>query len=221
MMKPYFETELGKLYHGDCLEIMPELEPVDLVLTDPPYGMNYHSNHYKHSNPFKPIKGDNKYPAELIPVFKRMALKAVFCFCRWDNLKDVEKPKSFIVWVKNNWTAGDLKNEFGRSWEGILFYPCKNHHFEKRIPDSIHFKRIPPTRLYHPTQKPVPLIEWLLKNTSTINDLIRDPFLGSGTTAIVCERLNRRWDAIEISEEYCEIAAKRIERETQQMKLFR
>ena len=38
-MRPYYETELGKLYHGDCLEIMPELEPVDLVLTDPPYGL--------------------------------------------------------------------------------------------------------------------------------------------------------------------------------------
>lgn len=38
-MKPYYETELGKLYHGDCLEIMPQLEPVDLVLTDPPYGI--------------------------------------------------------------------------------------------------------------------------------------------------------------------------------------
>ena len=72
----------------------------------------------------------------------------------------------------------------------------------------------------HPTQKPVALIGWLLKKFSQENDLIFDPFLGSGTTAVACEKLGRRWIGIEISEKYCEIAARRIDNEARQGKLF-
>ena len=220
MLKPYYETKLGKLYHGDCLEIMPQLEPVDLVLTDPPYGMKYHSGWYKLGNPHKKITGDDRYPTELIPRFKKMAKKSVYCFCRWDNLYGVDRPKSFIVWVKNNWSAGDLKNACGRMWEGILFYPLAGHKFNKRIPDVIDFKRIPPTRIYHPTQKPTMILEWIIESSSIKGDTIFDPFIGSGSTAVSCENLNRQWIGIEISEKYCEIAAKRIEQETKQLKLW-
>ena len=219
-MKPYYETDLGKLYHGDCLDIMPELEPVDLVLTDPPYGMQYQSGRYNYGNPHKLIVGDDSFPAHIIPKLKKIARKGVFVFCRWDNLSEVEKPKSFIVWVKNNWSAGDLKNACGRMWEGILFYPTMQHRWVKRMPDVIDFKRIPPTKIKHPTQKPVMLCEWLIKHTTNKQDSILDPFIGSGTTAIACEKLNRRWIGIEISEEYCEMAAKRIEQESKQLKMF-
>ena len=57
MRKPYYETKLGKLYHGDCLEIMPELEPVDLVLTDPPYGQN---RQHRGVKKFGEIQGNEK-----------------------------------------------------------------------------------------------------------------------------------------------------------------
>jgi len=65
----------------------------------------------------------------------------------------------------------------------------------------------------HPTQKPIKLIEYLLKICSNENNLILDPFLGSGTTAVACEQLNRRWIGIEINPEYCDIAKQRIEEE--------
>lgn len=218
---PYFETELGRIYHGDCLEIMQEMkdDSIDLILTDPPYGISYLSNYYKNKNPFGKIKNDEKYPIYVIPILKKLAKKAVFCFCRWDNLFEVEKPKSFIVWAKNNWTAGDLLHEYGRSWEGILFYPLQEHSFKKRLPDLIDFRRIPPTKLHHPTEKPKTLISWIIENNSDTNDIIFDPFIGSGTTAIACERLNRRWIGIEISKEYCDIAVDRIKKETAQLKL--
>lgn len=69
----------------------------------------------------------------------------------------------------------------------------------------------------HPTQKPVALMVWCLGFAG--GDVL-DPFIGSGTTAVACEQLGRKWVGIEISEKYCEIAAKRIERERQQLKLF-
>jgi len=221
MIAPYFSTENGVLYNSDCLSMMRDMpdKSVDLVLTDPPYGMEYYSNHYKNGNPHDKIIGDNLFDSKWIEEFKRLAKKAVIVFCRWNNLKDLPQPKSFIVWIKNNWTAGDLKHEYGRMWEGILFYPMENHKFNKREPDIIDCRRTPSTELLHPTQKPVFLIERLLKNNSTEGDLILDPFLGSGTTAVACEKLNRRWIGCEISEVYCKIARRRIEAEALQGKL--
>ena len=69
----------------------------------------------------------------------------------------------------------------------------------------------------HPTQKPTNLICYIL---SVGGGRVLDPFLGSGTTAVACERLKRQWIGIEIEEKYCEIAAKRIEAERKQLKLF-
>jgi len=72
----------------------------------------------------------------------------------------------------------------------------------------------------HVTPKPVPLIENIIKHSSTEGDTVLDNCAGSGTTAIACERLNRKWIACEISEEYCKIIAKRIESERKQLKMF-
>jgi len=72
----------------------------------------------------------------------------------------------------------------------------------------------------HPTQKPVALMEYLTKTYTNKGETVLDFCLGSGTTAIACERLNRRWIGIEIEEKYCEIAAKRIESERSQRKLW-
>ena len=80
-------------------------------------------------------------------------------------------------------------------------------------------KEAPEVR-FHPTQKPVGLFMQILRKYSPEGEIILDPFLGSGTTAIACERLKRRWIGIEIEEKYCEIAAKRIEQERKQRKLF-
>ena len=70
----------------------------------------------------------------------------------------------------------------------------------------------------HPNQKPVTLMQWCIEKTS--GETIFDPFLGSGTTALAAERLNRKWIGIELEERYCEISAKRIEGERKQLKLF-
>ena len=78
-----------------------------------------------------------------------------------------------------------------------------------------------PNENEHPTQKPVELMELLLKYHSQENMLILEPFCGGGSTALACEKLNRRWIGIEISEKYCEIAKKRVEEYTSQLKLFK
>lgn len=209
--KPYYSHAGITIYHADCRDILPFLDPVDLVLTDPPYGMDYHSNHYKDGNPHLKIAGDDYYPTEIIKLCIDKATKAVFTFCRWENLQDIPKPKSFIVWAKNNWTAGDLEHEYGRQWEGIAFYPKDGHGFIYRPADIIDTRRVPSGKLLHPTEKPLSTILAILKANK--GDTILDPFMGSGTTLVAAKQLGRKAVGIEIEEKYCEIAVRRLSQE--------
>lgn len=208
----YFKDESTVIYCADCKDILPYFEDksFDLVLTDPPYGMNYHSGRYKGINPHAPIVGDEHYPIEILDDFQRITKGAILLFCRWDNLYEVPKPKSFISMIKNNWSAGDLEGAFGRQWEGILFYPQDEFKFNHRLPDVLDCRRIPPTKLLHPTQKSEYPIQTLIEECSPINAIILDPFLGSGTTTYCANKLNRKGIGIEISEKYCKIAVERL-----------
>jgi site-specific DNA-methyltransferase (adenine-specific) len=211
----YFRTDLGVLYCGDCLEIMTDLDPVDLVLTDPPYGMDYQSARRTDKARWKDkIHGDDQYPLWVFDIKPKIA---TFAFCRCDNLKEIPTPKSFIVWDKMCHSMGDLRHEFGRQWEGIAFYPGHGHYFKRRPVDVIRVPKVSPEKLTHPNEKPCGVYYPILDSH---DGTVVDPFFGSGTTAVACEQLNRRWIGIEISEKYCEIAAKRIERERQQLKMF-
>ena len=191
---------------GDCLEVMKTFpdKAFDLVVTDPPYGMEFRSNHRfkKHDK----IAGDDRFPLEAMEECFRLAKRAVYVFCRWDNLKELPPPKSVLVWVKNNWSMGDLQHEHGRQWEAIAFYPQENHKFIKRIPDVIYENRT--GNNLHPTEKPVELIRKLL--AANEGATVLDPFAGSGTTVLAAQSLGRSGTGIEISEKYCEIARNRL-----------
>ena len=206
-MKPYYQDDFCTIYHGDCREILPTLPKVDLVLTDPPYGMNWQSNHRKRKH--SKIEGDAELPTETITTAVGMASAAAYVFCRWDNINQMPAPKSVLVWVKNNWSMGDLEHEHGRQWEACLFYPQKEHRFIKRIPDVIARNRT--GNELHPTEKPVSLMTELI--ACNFGDTILDPFMGSGTTLRAAKDLGRKAIGIEIEERYCEIAAKRMAQE--------
>jgi len=214
-MKP-IEDFVGKVIQGDCLEVMKQMpdKSVDLVLTDPPYGINFQSNYRinKHSK----ILGDGNFPVHIFDDLFRIASRAVYVFCRWDNLRQLPKPKSVLCWVKNNWSMGDLKHEHGRQWEACCFYPMENHEFIERIPDVIFSNRT--GNELHPTQKPIEVIEKII--SANRGGVILDCFLGSGTTAVAAERLGRKWIGIELDPKYCAIAQARIDAERAQLKMF-
>ena len=217
MIKPYYETENGRLYCGDCLEIMSKLEQVDLVLTDPPYGIKAYFNGtmgggvLAKQSKYKATTWDNSIPEKKIFDFVIAKSKNQIIFGGNYFIEYLKNSPCWLVWNKDNgnnnfadcelaWTSFKTSVRIIKwRWQGML-------------------KEAPETR-YHPTQKPVGLFSWILDKYSNPNDLILDCFAGSGTTAIACEHLNRKWIGIEISEEYCEIAAKRIEQELQQTKL--
>ena len=119
-----------------------------------------------------------------------------------------------IIWVKNNWTAGDLKAQFGKQYE-IIFLANKGRCLfsGKRLTDVWYFDRVSGNRQLHQNQKPLDLIKQCILKHSRETDLIFDGFMGSGTTGMACRELNRNFIGIELDEKYFEIAKARIEKE--------
>ncbi len=209
MIKPYYQDDYVTLYHGDCKNILPHLEPVDLVLTDPPYGMDYHSNWRAKHEQLGGIANDDKFPHWIFTELKYTG--AMFVWCRWDNLYELPKPKSFIVWDKGSHSMGDLQHEFGRQWEGCAFYPGINHSFVYRPTDIIKVPRINGSSLRHPTEKPVNVMYPFLR-CHKIGTML-DPFAGSGSSLRAAKDLQWKVIGIEIEEKYCELAANRLRQE--------
>lgn len=192
-----------RLLLGDAREIVPSLGSIGALLTDPPFGMAFQSNHRKVHH--DAIAGDNDTGllawACQIPVDHSR-----YVFCRWDNLTDIPKPKSLVTWVKNNWSMGDLDHEHARQTEVAAFYPGPDHFFPNGRPQDVI--RAPRTgNEHHPTEKPVQLMSAFLGWT---HGLVLDPFAGSGTTLVACARAGRAGIGIEINPEYFDTMCERV-----------
>ena len=201
------------LYLGDCLEVMPTLGKVDAVITDPPYGMSFQSGHRSE----KHIKIKNDDSEDLLIWACNIPVEhSRYVFCRWDNLQGVPKPRSAITWIKNNWSMGDLNGEHARQTELCLFYRGESHFFPSGRPQDV-IKAPRTDNNNHPTEKPVGLMESVVKWT---DGTVFDPFMGSGTTGVSCVKLGRKFIGIELEEKYFDIACKRIEEAYKQPDLF-
>lgn len=201
------------LYLGDCRDILPTLDKVDAVVTDPPYGMNFQSNYRKE----KHLKiADDHDESLLVWACSLEAAHSKYIFCRWDNLWFVPKPKSLITWVKNNHSMGDLKHEHGRQTEVALFYAEEGHFFPNGRPnDVVNAART--GNEFHPTEKPIGLMSVVCSWT---NGTILDPFMGSGTTGVAAVQMGRKFIGIERDPKYFDIACKRIEDAQRQGDMF-
>jgi len=219
----YPEDFIDKVILGDCLEIIKQIpdKSINAIITDPPYGIQYYSGRYKEKNPFDYMLNDDNFNVPLDLLYGKLkddGSMFIFHSHRFPIID--ERIKNTIIWVKNNWTAGDLRGNFGNQYECISFFPkskFKNH--SRRYSNVWHFNRVPYKSLLHPTQKPIPLIYRLIEVSTSKGEVILDPFLGSGTTVVAAERLGRRWIGIEISGDYCEVAKKRVNSERRQTRL--
>lgn len=210
-MTPYYEQDGIVIYHGDCREILPTLEPgsVDLVLTDPPYGVKAVETNGRTSGAdvrpghvsgtwrsWTPVAGDDApFDPALLLRFPRLVLFGA------NNYADrLPASKSWIVWDRLNgatpadnadaeliWTnLGGTVRTYRQCWRGVA-----------REDDGLE-----PNRHVHPTQKPVKLMIWLLERYTKPGDLVVDPYMGSGPIAKACQLLQRRYIGIEIHEPY-------------------
>ena len=211
------DLPINQIICGDCLEVMKTFpdKSIDLVLTDPPYGIN--ENNEKNASREKLAKttdfghyewDKNKIGKEFFSeIFRISKNQIIFGGNYYGSI--LGDTSCYIVWDKDNgendfadcelaWASfKSAVRKFKFRWNGMLQEDMK--HKEPR---------------YHPTQKPVEFMKWILDKYSEPTDVILDPFLGSGTTVIAAKQLHRRYIGIEISPKYCEIAKQRLRQET-------
>lgn len=225
------------LYHGDCLEIMPLLPPVDAVVTDPPYKVT--------SGGFGQLEGgfsgwikdsyDNKgaivqcdidwndWLPKIYAILKNPAHCYVFSNDR--NLTIARTAAEATGFQFHRLLVWDKKTALPNRWyiqncEFILFLR-KGKAFEINDCGSLALQSIiQRDTSKHPTEKPVELCSLYIRNSTQPNELVLDPFMGSGTTGVACAKLGRKFIGIEIDENYFNIACKRIEEAYQQPDLF-
>ena len=229
--KPYYENELGRLYHGDCLTILPHLEPVDLCLTDPPYEHQAHVVSRRTRAVIEGRKENDTIPFDKITPEQRIALTKIDCnwilvFCQAEAVYIYAETfgqyyKRPMVWIKPDSAPQFTGDRPAMGYESIVCAYLKDERSRwngggKR---GVYINNSSRHDTNHPTEKPVNLLIELIKDFH-LGGVVLDPFLGGGSTAIACERLGLKWVGVEISEVYCQSSVKRIEAERKQLKLF-
>lgn len=239
-MTPYYQNENVTLYHGDCREVLPTLERVDHVITDPPYSEYVHSKSRAGGREL----GETGFLADysrtvdfgfdsLTPeLMHNVAGNIARLTLRWSLVfSDVESThrwREMIVcagldYVRTGaWHKLAATPQFTGDRPAVAFEAITICHAPGRKrwngggrhglwAHSIVQNRAnaAPVR-WHPTQKPQPLFEELVSDFTDPNDLILDPFAGSGTTLVAAQNLGRRAIGIELEEKWCEVAAKRL-----------
>ena len=213
---------MNKIHNIDCLEFMKQVPDnyFDLICSDPPFGMEFKSN-FRAVNHKKIANDDN---LDWLPQFTKELHRItadnghIYLFCSHHfvevfkaEIQKYRKVKNILIWEKNNTGMGDLEGDYAPKYEMILF--CSSG--ERKLNDGRSPNIIKATRTQndlHPTQKPVDIIQFLVKKSMQDNDKIFDPFMGSGTTAVDCQSLGLEWCGCELEEDYVEIANKRLEK---------
>jgi len=219
------------LYHGDCLEILPTLPKVDAVITDPPYGINTKSDGSGKLSPWGDLCNSAYWYAEWIRLCRsRLQLTAgcLWTCLNWRSLVTFQKAaidagwsiESLMVWDKC-WIGPGGNRGLRPSYELVALMANGDFSIENRgIPDVQRFKwsSVKPTG--HPAEKPVDLFRFLVDNSTNVDGVVLDPFMGSGTSAIAATTAGRSFIGIELDEYWFTSACERIENAQRQETLF-
>ena len=201
------EERIGnqRLILGDCLQVMPTLGRFDAVVTDPPYGIGFGSKHTSHSRNRGTKLGnwDAEIP-DITPIFDVADDLIVWGGERFS----LPVRRRWLTWVKPDATHTFASTEFAWTSRDA---PAK--HFVQSI-GGVNQERVG-----HPTQKPVALMEWCLGFLPDAKTIL-DPFMGSGTTLVACQRMGRRGTGIELDPDYFAIACKRVDEASRQPDLL-
>ena len=208
-------------------------EKADMVFTDPPYGMGLDTDYSSMKNKLefaegKNIKNGKKYAQGIVDAFKPELITTVFenfGYCKeiflWgaDYFAEMLEDKnngSWIVWDKRASAENDLeKDESADKMYGSCFELCWSKNKHKRDIARVKWAGVFGTeqefdhKRYHPTQKPIKLIEWFLTRYARGGQLVVDLFGGSGSTLIGCEKNNLRCRTMELDPHYCDVIRKR------------
>ena len=232
MAELFYSSDQVELWHGDAMDVLPgkKTESFDLVLTDPPYGVEFESN--MRAEKFGGISGDGadeEARAGVLSVLEQCVRlvgqnRHLYVFgpevLRAADMK-VSKPAE-LIWVKQEGPGmGDLGLPWGPQHEKIHFYTSLHRHAGKRgtennpvrIRKGTVLKAVKPTgfKVRHPSEKPVwGLLSELIESSSRAAETILDPFAGVGSTGVAAVLTGRKAVLVELEERYCELAAERI-----------
>jgi len=192
----------------------------DLVNTDPPYGVNYQSNMRTKSEKFDVIKNDDKI-LDITPMIDKFSKGWVFIWTTWkvidkwlDNTKSFGFPTNMVVWHKGGGGIGDLKKTFSTDYEMALVFNRGAELCGKRIGSVWKLQKDKAIKYKHPTQKPVELSVEAIDKTTNPKSIVMDLFLGSGSSLIACEKMDRICYGMELDPKYCDVIVKRWEQFT-------
>jgi len=208
--------------HGECREVMRSLTPgsVDAVITDPPYGIDFQSNHRSRGK-FARIANDERpfvwWLPEAFATIKDNG--ALVCFCRWDTQEAFRLAiewagftvKSQVIWDREWHGMGDLKASFGPRHDVIWFATKGKFAFPGKRPVSvIRSQRLGGESLVHPNEKPVSLMRELIEAVTPEHGMVLDCFAGSGATLLAAREAGRSCIGIEISPAHVATIKQRI-----------
>ena len=234
-----------KLMLGDCLELIKDIQDIDVVITDPPYGVTQNKGDIvvDLSSVFEVsgrviVFSQQPYTTDVINQFRNKFKYDLV----WDkvltsgflnaNRMPLRKHESILVFGDGAYnpqkvigakshSKGKKKNTQNNNYGKHEFVDNSIKNGNLKHPTSIvRYSKPHPSVALHRTEKPVKLMEWLIKTYSNKGDTILDPFMGSGTTLVACVKTGRKGIGIEIDENYFNIAVDRIKKAQQQPRLI-
>lgn len=208
------------LYLGDCLEILPTLEKVDAVITDPPYGIDYDPHRSQGSGFGGKRRELSRVVGDAVPFTPTALIAMNLPSVLWGGNNYASRlPDSggWLYWDKRNMGAtgrGFIGSDGELAWTNLSNQVRTFSHLwfgAFRAGDHGEF--------VHPTQKPTALMRWCIDLAGN-PELTLDPYMGSGSTGVAAVQMNRRFIGIEIEPKYFDIACERIENAQRQERMF-
>ena len=217
------------LKNCDCIELLRDMpdKSIDCVVTDPPYGISFRSNARKEK--YDHLTNDDKlgWLVKVMREVKRVMKDDAHAYIFFGVQKEVEFQsrvsqifpiKNKLIWDKGGGGMGDLESDYALSYEQILFISNGERKLNgKRSSNILKYSRS--GNIHHPTEKPIDLLGFLILKSTSQEDTVFDPFMGSGSTAIACIRTKRNFIGAELDPKHFETAERRVDKEQNQLVL--
>ena len=210
----YHQEPAGVIYCGDCLKILPLLQDksIDLVLTDPPYGINLDTSYRKFINSpqYEKVMNDNiKFDPR--PIIKQFCSIPIIIWGAQNFCNLLPEKPGWIAWIKILKNGANIRQaEMELAWTNFI---KRSVGFRQTWIGAVRGSEANGRQLYHPTEKSIELFRWCISLAKKSIGTVLDPFLGSGTTAVAAKQLGRKFIGVEICEAYCKIAVDRLRQE--------
>ena len=223
-------------FNDDCLNTLKEMvnrnKLVDLILVDPPYGINHHSNRRKDKSDLTTRAGimndenNHQLLSEVLDLTNQV-LKVdshIYWFTKWSSLdehlpllKEFFSVKNVLIWDKGNRGSGDLTGSYGNKYECIIYGMKGRRNLNtikgvSRHDDILSFSKVSHSKLVHPHQKPLDLLEFLIQKSTNLGEVVLDMFAGVGSTLEACLNTGRAGIGIELDTHFYNIGCQRLDK---------